>query len=570
MLYVDLSIQELTIDNDGGRCPEPINQVQSIDGGASFAKKGENKPRDETERSLVTAVASSVHHHRTVQCVGQLVVASRDGRGGRDTVLAPNQALRPNARLSVHYSFGDVTGLAGDFMLGLLRLAAPSNRHAIVAKPLPASGRGSVFFFAPKAAGQFVFRIFRNGDLSSTLAFSSTFRVVLGEQELETHLQFLLDAFDKEPPSLSCQRALSQTTSTLRGVQLRQQVLSPLGQEMRMLNQLASRLLAAAQLACRLSEKSEEDDEEDCDGPKSGEGERGDEQDAEGAGDQVAEGPAGRRPRRLTRLHREAHEALLALATNSPLVLSLAVEQRAQLIGALGCFCSVLKRFFTDPEQMHAAHLSSLGFRPVSLEEGRRVPWAAVCALVEGPLTHAALRLLPPSYFAEIREKIRSELEAGLRMHMDLPTTGRLLLYGSSCNNFGSEEADLDMCLLVNEGSRGSAEMEARLIEQVSLSLEQLGMVEIQTRPSARIPIVLFRNPVLNVEGDISVYNPLALANTRLLRAYSEIDGRIRLLVYIVKQWAKARQMNSPSNGTLSSYGYILTVIYFLQVRNVR
>ncbi|RYD79473.1 MAG: hypothetical protein EOP84_13010, partial [Verrucomicrobiaceae bacterium] len=327
--------------------------------------------------------------------MGQLQVATRDGRGGRDAALAPNQALRPNARLSVHYSLGEVAAVGGNLVLGLLRLAAPSNRHAIVTKPLPGGSRGSVFFFAPKAAGQFVFRLFRSTDLALTLAFSSAFSVVLGEEELATHLQFLLEAFEKEPPSLTCQRALSQTASTLRGVQLRQQTLPPVGSEARLLGQLAAHLLAAAQSACQLSEQPEgdmADEEEDGEGIRREEG--GDELEAEGGGEQAGEGKWGRRTRRLARLHRETHDALVSLATNTPVALSLAVGQRSQLAGALGCFCPVLKHFFAGLEQMQVARLTALGFRPMSLEEGRQVPWAAVCSLLEGPLATAALRLL--------------------------------------------------------------------------------------------------------------------------------------------------------------------------------
>ena len=69
------------------------------------------------------------------------------------------------------------------------------------------------------------------------------------------------------------------------------------------------------------------------------------------------------------------------------------------------------------------------------------------------------------------------------------------------------------------------------------------------------------------LDGDITFHNPLALRNTQLLRAYSEIDPRVRALAYLVKRWAKARDINSPGEGTLSSYGYILCLIHFLQVK---
>ena len=70
------------------------------------------------------------------------------------------------------------------------------------------------------------------------------------------------------------------------------------------------------------------------------------------------------------------------------------------------------------------------------------------------------------------------------------------------------------------------------------------------------------------LECDISLNNPLAVANTQLLRTYSEIDPRVRALVFIVKYWAKRRHLNSPSDGTLSSYGFILMILHFLQVRS--
>ena len=36
-------------------------------------------------------------------------------------------------------------------------------------------------------------------------------------------------------------------------------------------------------------------------------------------------------------------------------------------------------------------------------------------------------------------------------------------------------------------------------------------------------------------------------------------------MAYVIKKWAKIRGINSPSDGTLSSYGYILCVLAFLQ-----
>jgi len=39
-------------------------------------------------------------------------------------------------------------------------------------------------------------------------------------------------------------------------------------------------------------------------------------------------------------------------------------------------------------------------------------------------------------------------------------------------------------------------------------------------------------------------------------------------LGYVIKHWAKSRQINEPYQGTLSSYAYIVMVLHFLQTRN--
>ena len=53
--------------------------------------------------------------------------------------------------------------------------------------------------------------------------------------------------------------------------------------------------------------------------------------------------------------------------------------------------------------------------------------------------------------------------------------------------------------------------------------------------------------------------------NTCLLAAYGQIDPRVRALAFLVKHWSRQRHINSPSDGTLSSYGYLLLLIHFLQ-----
>lgn len=50
-------------------------------------------------------------------------------------------------------------------------------------------------------------------------------------------------------------------------------------------------------------------------------------------------------------------------------------------------------------------------------------------------------------------------------------------------------------------------------------------------------------------------------------QAYSVADPRVKELAYVVKHWAKRRWVNNASEGTLSSYGYLLCLVHYLQTR---
>ena len=63
----------------------------------------------------------------------------------------------------------------------------------------------------------------------------------------------------------------------------------------------------------------------------------------------------------------------------------------------------------------------------------------------------------------------------------------------------------------------------------------------------------------------ISLYNELAIVNTRLLRAYSDLDERVPKLGIALKELAKVCDIGDASKGSLSSYSYIVMLIYFLQ-----
>jgi DNA polymerase sigma len=91
--------------------------------------------------------------------------------------------------------------------------------------------------------------------------------------------------------------------------------------------------------------------------------------------------------------------------------------------------------------------------------------------------------------------------------------------------------------------------------------------------PKARVPLVRgtwvpAENPHSEngaVSFDICLLNDIAVANSNLIKEYTLVDPRARQLMILVKQWAKDYNVCSAMHNSLSSYGWINLVIYYLQ-----
>jgi DNA polymerase sigma len=130
------------------------------------------------------------------------------------------------------------------------------------------------------------------------------------------------------------------------------------------------------------------------------------------------------------------------------------------------------------------------------------------------------------------------------------------------------KNSDLDICMtLENCSDKEKTALNFKKIIRTLGSLfrrEQGEFDMIEERVSAKVPIVKFRHRRSMIEGDISLYNTLALQNTDLLRAYAEIDERTKMLGHAVKYFAKICRIGDASCGSLSSYAYIVMMIHYL------
>ncbi|KAJ7115558.1 hypothetical protein C8R43DRAFT_1038814 [Mycena crocata] len=175
------------------------------------------------------------------------------------------------------------------------------------------------------------------------------------------------------------------------------------------------------------------------------------------------------------------------------------------------------------------------------------------------------IQLLPTQDEMSLKEDVRKLLE---RLIRTIEPDSRLLSFGSTANGFSLRNSDMDLCCLIDGSAPKLSATD--LVTMLGDLLERETKFHVKPLPHARIPIVkLSLDPSpglpLGIACDIGFENRLALENTRLLMCYAMIDPtRVRTMVLFLKVWSKRRKINSPYKGTLSSYGYVLLVIYFL------
>lgn len=103
--------------------------------------------------------------------------------------------------------------------------------------------------------------------------------------------------------------------------------------------------------------------------------------------------------------------------------------------------------------------------------------------------------------------------------------------------------------------------------QQMAACLPEFGFRVVRFLPHAREPLVTLVDERGDMgDVDVSINNILPLGNSELLRAYSQLDSRVRPLVLLIKTWAKSQQVCGADAGNLSSYTWTIMVLYYLQL----
>lgn len=180
----------------------------------------------------------------------------------------------------------------------------------------------------------------------------------------------------------------------------------------------------------------------------------------------------------------------------------------------------------------------SLG--PDKLDPEPELPKAALTTAedqrLSGGMRELYKRLLPSKESEERRRRLVGKLELILKNRWPDHKI-KVNVFGSTGNKLGTTDSDVDICITTD----------CKELEQVCVLADFLanqGMQRVVCVSVAKVPIVKVWDPDLRLACDMNVNNPVALENTEMIRAYVEIDERVRPLAMVIKHWTKRRVLN--------------------------
>ncbi|KAF9365422.1 hypothetical protein BGX34_010049 [Mortierella sp. NVP85] len=168
-------------------------------------------------------------------------------------------------------------------------------------------------------------------------------------------------------------------------------------------------------------------------------------------------------------------------------------------------------------------------------------------------------RILTSSRHDEV-EELQGRLERELRASFESPSL-RIDLFGSYTSGLSTQTSDADFTITTDADEQSS---EPDIID-LGRAMREHGYHNVQTIAGARVPIVMFRDPLSLLRCDININQPLGVHNSELIATYRKIDYRFRPLWLAIRKIAKSNNILDGKNGFLSSYALTMMLITFLQ-----
>ncbi|XP_037414761.1 protein HESO1-like isoform X1 [Triticum dicoccoides] len=140
--------------------------------------------------------------------------------------------------------------------------------------------------------------------------------------------------------------------------------------------------------------------------------------------------------------------------------------------------------------------------------------------------------------------------------------------FGSFLSKLYAKSGDLDVSVELPNvlGFPTSKEKKQSLLGELMRALEVRGVSrDVNFIPTARVPVLQYVSNHFGVSCDISIDNYPGRLKSKVLYWINTLDGRFGDMVLLVKEWAKAQNINDPKDGTLNSYSLCLLVLFHFQ-----
>uniref|UniRef100_A0A0E0JQY6 Poly(A) RNA polymerase mitochondrial-like central palm domain-containing protein n=1 Tax=Oryza punctata TaxID=4537 RepID=A0A0E0JQY6_ORYPU len=138
--------------------------------------------------------------------------------------------------------------------------------------------------------------------------------------------------------------------------------------------------------------------------------------------------------------------------------------------------------------------------------------------------------------------------------------------FGSFVSNLYSNSGDLDISVQLPNNSIISKKKKQNVLRELMRALQNRGVAGyVQFIPYARVPVLQYVSNTFGIPCDISVNNYPGQIKSKIFYWISTLDVRFGDMVLLVKEWAKAQNINDPKTGTLNSYSLCLLVLFHFQ-----
>ncbi|KAF9402804.1 hypothetical protein BGZ94_004824 [Podila epigama] len=153
-------------------------------------------------------------------------------------------------------------------------------------------------------------------------------------------------------------------------------------------------------------------------------------------------------------------------------------------------------------------------------------------------------------------------------LNTEWPKEAKIEPFGSFASGLATDNSELDLVILPalqDQGQDLSPPGRYQDLFVLKTLFLRYSMKDVEVVSGARVPVLKFTDHKTGIKVEINYGHYAGLYNTRMIECYVCMDDRVQSFLYILKAFVKARGINSPPNGSLSSYCYTLMAISYFQ-----